>query len=88
MLDKTIFKALAAGLITLTTSIDYNEMIGKVVGDEFKVQEDSVDSLVEKLKHTLNLDKEHRLHKVKIIQDEVVEKHSLDNLIQKIYELV
>jgi glycosyltransferase involved in cell wall biosynthesis len=88
MLDKTLFKALAAGLLTLTTSIDYNKMIEKVVGDEFRVEEGSVDSLVEKLKHALSLDKEHRLHKVKLMQDEVIEKHSLDNLIQKIYELV
>lgn len=88
MLDKTIFKALAAGCLPLTTSIDFNEMIFDVVGDELKVEQDSVDSLVEKLKHALELDTEHKKHKVKIIQDVVINKHSLNTLMNKIHELV
>lgn len=88
MLDKTIFKALAADLVTITTSVDYNEMIGSVVHDEFKVEQDSVDSLVEKLRHVLNMDKEHKLHKVKQMQEVIISKHSLSTLVNRIYELV
>jgi glycosyltransferase involved in cell wall biosynthesis len=88
MLDKTIFKALAADLVTVTTSNDYNEMVREVVGDEFKVEQDSVDSLVERLRHVLKMDTEHKRHKVKLMQDVVIGKHSLSTLIQKISEMV
>ncbi len=88
MLDKTIFKALAAGCLPLTTSIDFNEMIFPVVGDEFKVEQDSVDSLAEKLKHVLAFDPEHKKHKVKLMQDVVIQKHSLDSLMDRIFKEV
>jgi hypothetical protein len=63
-------------------------MVREVVGDEFKVEQDSVDSLVERLRHVLKMDTEHKRHKVKLMQDVVIGKHSLSTLIQKISEMV
>lgn len=88
MLDKTIFKALAAGCLPLTTSVDFNEMIESVAGDTCRVEQDNVDSLVERLKYSLALEEADRKLKVKAMQDVVIEKHSLDTLVSKIYELV
>jgi glycosyltransferase involved in cell wall biosynthesis len=85
MLDKTIFKALAAGCLPLTTSVDFNEMIGD---NAWKVEQDSVTSLFEKLKIALMLDKTERENLVRKMQEYILNKHSLDTLINKIYELV
>ncbi len=84
MLDKTIFKGLAAGCLPITTSIDFNEMIG----EEFMVLQDNVDSLVEKLNHAISLSKEEKKKRVKTMQDLVIGKHSLDTLVKKISQEV
>lgn len=80
MLDKTIFKGLAAGNIPITTSVDFNEMIG----NEFKVEQDNVDSLVDKFKHALSLSRSEKESRVKTMQDIVIHKHSLNTLVDRI----
>jgi glycosyltransferase involved in cell wall biosynthesis len=88
MLDKTIFKALAAGCLPLTTSLDFNEMIQPVVGDECKVSQDSVDSLVERLAYALSLSHEEKKRRVKMMQDVVLTKSSLKTLVAKLVEII
>jgi glycosyltransferase involved in cell wall biosynthesis len=88
MLDKTIFKALAAGCLPLTTSLDFNAMIYPVVNDEFKVAQDSVDSLVEKVTSALSLTTEEKQRTVKAMQEVVIEKQSLHTLVVKLVEIM
>lgn len=88
MLDKTIFESLVAGCLPLTTSIDFNEMVKGAVGDEFLVAQDSASSLAEKLKNVLTMDTEHKRHKVKLMQDLVIDKNSLKNLVATIHKEV
>jgi glycosyltransferase involved in cell wall biosynthesis len=88
MLDKTIFKALAAGCIPITTSLDFNEMIRPVMHDTLKVTQDSVDSLVEKIQYVVALTKEERAAKIKMMQDVVIDNQSLQTLVQKLALIV
>ena len=88
MLDKTIFKALAAGCVPLTTSLDFNEIIRPVANDTFKVEQDSVPSLVEKLKMATSMSTEAKKQAVKQMQDIVLEKSSLLTLVTKLTEII
>jgi len=79
MLDKTIFEALVAGCVPVTTSIDFQEM----VGNEFKV-EDSPEILASKLITVMGLSREDKELKVSAMQNLVLEKHGLNSLVNKI----
>ncbi len=84
MLDKTIFKALAAGCLPLTTSADFNEMLAPVLGEVLKVEQDSSDSLAEKLKFALALPKGELMEMVKKAKNEIIEKQSLEKLVAQL----
>ncbi|HYC34704.1 MAG TPA: glycosyltransferase [Candidatus Paceibacterota bacterium] len=84
MLDKTIFEALAAGCLPITTSGDFHEM----VGEEFKFTFKSSESLFEKLKAALDLPREEEKNKVATMQKIVIDQHSLDTLVKKINQEV
>jgi glycosyltransferase involved in cell wall biosynthesis len=84
MLDKTIFKALAAGCVTITTSNDFNEMIAPVAGESLWVVQDSVDSLVEKIEFVLDMDKTSKQEVVKGMQEIILRRHCLDELVSQL----
>lgn len=88
MLDKTIFKALAAGCVPVTTSIDFNEMIEPLVHDNLLVASDDHLSLAAKLTWVMNLTDSERVEMVNKMQQMVINKHSLQTLAKKISELV
>jgi glycosyltransferase involved in cell wall biosynthesis len=81
MLDKTIFKALAAGCATLTASDDYNEMIGN---NMMEIEYDNVYSLVVKLEELLSLSQDELDKIVKLAQSKILKDHNLNTLAQKL----
>ncbi len=84
MLDKTIFESLVGGCLPLTTSVDFNEMINKFVGDDLKVEQDNSQDLAQKLEKYLKISLEEKQKIVKELQELILEKHSLKSLAREI----
>ncbi len=88
MLDKTIFKALAAGCIPITSSVDFNAMIKPATNDRLLVKENDAVSLADTITYVLSLPDTEKKNLVREMQALVIGKHSLDVLAKKISELV
>jgi glycosyltransferase involved in cell wall biosynthesis len=84
MLDKAIFESVVGGCLPLATSIDFNDMISSVVSDECKVEEESVDSLTNRLEKALCMDENLLKKKVNSIQETILQKHSLETLAKRL----
>ena len=84
MLDKTIFEAVVCDCLPLTSSVDFNEMIGGIVGNKLKVEQNSPSSLEEKINLALNLSNSERQEMVTEIKKFVLENHTLSILANRL----
>lgn len=84
MLDKTIFEAVLCDCLPLTTSVDFNDMVGPLVGDKLKVEQNSQTSLEDKLQWALDLSNEERLEMVGKIKNYVLQNHTLEILANRL----
>lgn len=81
MLDKAIFKAMAAGALILASSLD----LAAEVREEFIFEEDNLEDFVEKLEKLLSYSEEQRTKARKEFES-VVERHSLPRLMDRLVE--
>lgn len=81
MFDKTIFKSVACGCLTLATSLDFKDL----VGDDFIFPEDDFVTLSKKIKNFLNSSDEEK-NRLKNLLNKSIENNNLTALTERLYE--
>lgn len=81
MLDKSMFKAMAAGALVVSSSLD----LARDVSEEFVFEEGNVENLADKLEHLLSLSDTEKAARAESFQ-ELVRKNSLPVLMDRLVE--
>lgn len=80
--DKAVLEAMACGCLVLTS----NEAFLNILGQEFLVEKNQPEKLVQKIKSIMNLSFGERNKISKKFEKEVFENHNLNNLVEKIVD--